>query len=112
MEKATKTTSKKASSKKAKAPEKKAKAPEKKAFQNKGKTELVLKMVTAKKTRKEILDKLVTMDSSISRKSNAGLVSHIFKANDLLGKVESGSERGAPKKKVVVKAKKTTKAKA
>ena len=76
-----------------------------KAFQNKGKTEAVLKMVAAGKTRKQILDKLVGMDDSISRKSNAGLVSHIFKANDLLGKVESGSERGAPKKKVVVKAK-------
>ncbi len=93
-----KTTAKKAASKKAPAKEK--------AFQNKGKTELVLKMVTAKKNRKQILDKLVTMDPSISRKSNAGLVSHIFKANNLLGKVESGSERGAPKKKVVVKSKK------
>jgi len=69
------------------------------------KTEIVLKMVAAGKTRKVILDKLVSLDENISRKSNAGLVSHIFKAHDLLGKVESGAKKGPAKKEVKVTAK-------
>ena len=90
------------------------KAPVKKAtpkgIQNKGKTELVLKMVGEGKDRKAILDALIKMDNSISRKSNAGLVSHIFKAHNLLGKVASGVERGAKKKVVTVKGSTTKKA--
>ena len=69
----------------------------------KGKTEIVLKMVEAGKTRKQIIDKLEEMDSNISRKSNAALVSRIFKAHDLAGKVASGVERGATKKTIKVK---------
>jgi len=76
---------------------------------SKGKTELVLKMVEQGKTRKQILDKLCEMDDSIPRKSNAGLVSHIFKKNELLGKVESGVERGK-KKEVKILPKKSKKA--
>lgn len=78
-----------------------------------GKTAMVLQMVEKGKTRKEILDYLVGLDKDISRKSNAGLVSHIFKAYDLLGKVDSGVERtnGGKKKKITV-AKKESKPKA
>ena len=78
---------------------------ETKAFSSKGKTELVLQMVEKGKNRSEILDKLCEMDESISRKSNAGLVSHIFKANDLLGQVESGSRIGQAKKTITIKTK-------
>ena len=70
-----------------------------------GKTALVLKMAEAGKTRKQIIDKLVEMNPDVSRKSNAGLVVHIFKRYDLIGKVDSGVERKA-KKKIKVKAKK------
>lgn len=77
-----------------------------------GKTEIVLSMVEKGKNRKEILDALCKLNPDISRKSNAGLVSHIFVAHKLIGKVESGVER-AQKKEVKVKAstaaKKTTK---
>jgi len=69
----------------------------------KGKTEMVLKMVEAGKTRKQIIDKLVEMDPNVSRKSNAALVSRIFRAHDLVGKVASGVERGAIKRAIKVK---------
>lgn len=74
-----------------------------------GKTDLVLKMVEKGKTRKEILDTLCDLNNDVSRKSNAGLVSHIFKAYDLLGKVESGVEKRKKIEVVVVSKKKTKK---
>lgn len=75
-----------------------------------GKTELVLSMVEKGKNRKEILDVLCKINPDVSRKSNSGLVSHIFKAHNLLGKVPSGVERGK-KVQIVVKATKAKKAK-
>ena len=75
---------------------------------NKGKTSLILKMVNQGKNRKQILDKLVEMDSTVSRKSNAGLVSHVFKTHNLLGKVPSGIQR-KEKKEIKVKTKKKAK---
>jgi len=86
---------------------KKAKKAENKVVKtnSKGKTEIVLKMVEQGKTRKDIIDKLVSMDESVSRKSNAGLVCHIFKAHNLIGKVPSGVDR---KKKKEVKVKEKT----
>jgi hypothetical protein len=69
-----------------------------------GKTETVLLMVEKGKTRKQILDVLCEMNQEVSRKSNAGLVSHIFKTHELLGKVESGVDKT---KKVQVVVKKT-----
>ena len=90
MSKNTKTTTKETKAKSEKTQPKK-----------QSKTDLILKMVEAGKTRKQIIDKLMTI-SDIPRKSNAALVSRVFKAHDLLGKVPSGVER-KPKKKVIVK---------
>jgi len=55
----------------------------------------ILKMVEAGKTRKQIIDKLVSLDENISRKSNAGLVSHILTKNALT--IESGTDRAKKK---------------
>jgi len=48
-----------------------------------GKTEIVLSMVSKGNTRKEILDFLVALNPNVSRKSNAALVSSIFKKYNL-----------------------------
>ena len=73
------------------------------------KTQTVLKMVENGKTRKEIIDKLVSLNPEVSRKSNAGLVCHIFKRNSI-NSIPSGVKRGAPKKQVKVKSSKKVKA--
>ena len=70
----------------------------------KGKAYIVIQLVVKGQARKDILDKLVEMDPKISRKSNAGLVSHLFTKHNLIGKVDSGVQR-AVKKAVTVKAK-------
>jgi len=60
----------------------------------------ILKMVEAGKTRKQIIDKLVSINEEISRKSNAGLVSHILTKNSLT--IDSGVDR--TKKKTITAA--------
>lgn len=73
------------------------------------KTDSVLDWVEAGKTRKYIIDELCKMTPDSTRKSQAGLVSHIFKKHDLLGKVPSGVERVEKKEVKVIAKKKITK---
>jgi len=98
------------STKKKKAATKKStakKAPSKKhtvdnQYGNGGKTAIVKKMVAAGKNRKQILDKLESMNPDVPRKSNAGLVSVIL---NQMGKrsIASGVEGHAKKKTIKVK---------
>ena len=66
-----------------------------------GKTAIVVKMVDQGKNRKQILDKLESLNPDIPRKTNAGLVSITLQK---LGKrgIDSGGTRGR-KKTIVVK---------
>jgi len=64
-----------------------------------GKTGIIVRMVEQGKNRKQILDKLVSLNPDVTRKTNSGLVS------TTLGKmnkrnIDSGVARG--KKKIVV----------
>ena len=73
-----------------------------------GKTGLVVKMVEQGKNRKQILDKLESLNTDIPRKTNAGLVSITLKK---LGKrdIDSGGTPGRKKTIVVKGAKKVVK---
>jgi len=100
-----------ATKKKAKASKKEAPA-KKRVVENEygkgGKTGLITKMVDQGKNRKQILDKLESLNSDIPRKTNAGLVSITLKK---LGKrdIDSGGTRGRKKAIVVKGAKKSAK---
>ena len=76
---------------------------EKKVDKN-AKTYIILEMVEQGRNRKQIIDKLVNLNNDISRKSNAGLVSHTFKKHNLFGIVESGVDRTQKKKIKAAKA--------
>ena len=66
-----------------------------------GKTAVIIKMVEAGKDRKQILDKLESLNPDIPRKTNAGLVSITLSK---LGKrnIPSGVTNGSRKKNVKV----------
>ena len=66
-----------------------------------GKIGVIKKMVASSKNRKQILDKLESLNPEIPRKTNAGLVSITLKK---LGKrdIPSGTTRGAHKKVIKV----------
>ncbi len=70
-----------------------------------GKSAIVRKMVETGKNRKQILDKLESLNPDIPRKTNAGLVSVILKQ---LGKrgISSGVVNGSRKKTIKVSSKK------
>jgi len=106
MKKATKkVTKKKATAKKAPSKE----STVNNQYGNGGKTAIVKKMVAAGKNRKQILDKLESMNPDVPRKSNAGLVSVILNQMDKRN-IASGVEGHAKKKTIKVKGSKTTKA--
>ncbi len=72
-----------------------------------GKTGVIRKMALAGKTRKAILDKLVSLNPEISRKTNSGLVSvELGKMN--MRDIPSGATNGTRKKTITVTAKKVT----
>ena len=73
-----------------------------------GKTGVIRKMALAGKTRKDILDKLVSLNPEISRKTNSGLVSvELGKMN--MRDIPSGATNGTRKKTITVTAKKKKK---
>lgn len=83
------------------------KAPSKKhtvdnQYGNGGKTAIVKKMVEAGKSRKQILDKLESLNPDVPRKSNAGLVSVILGKMDKRN-ISSGVEGHTKKKTITVK---------
>ncbi len=72
-----------------------------------GKTGVIRKMASAGKTRKQILDKLESMNPDIPRKTNAGLVSVELGKLDMRD-IPSGATNGTRKKTITVTAKKKT----
>ncbi len=73
-----------------------------------GKTGIIRKMASAGKTRKQILDKLESLNPDIPRKTNAGLVSiELGKMN--MRDIPSGATNGTRKKTITVTAKKKKK---
>ena len=73
-----------------------------------GKSEIIRKMAKAGKTRKQILDKLESLNPDIPRKTNAGLVSiELGKMN--MRDIPSGATNGTRKKTITVTAKKKKK---
>ena len=72
-----------------------------------GKTGIIRKMASAGRSRKQILDKLESLNPDIPRKTNAGLVSVELGKMDMRD-IPSGVTNGTRKKTITVTAKKKT----